>query len=87
MKIWMIGKYSMKLHYLEKNLNMEGIIVADYTHPKKVGKDYKRNNLGEYMFHMFKLIHSCLLMYLRTFHICVLKYMKPTLLIFLLNLD
>ena len=83
----MTGKYSMKLHFLKKNLNMEDIIVADYTHQKQVGTDYKINNLGEYMFHMFKVIHSCWLMYLRTFQICVLKYMKLTLLIFLLNLD
>ena len=44
----MIGKYSMKLHYLKKNLNMEDITVADYTYPKRVCKDFKINNLGEY---------------------------------------
>ena len=77
----------MKVHYLKTNLNMEDITVADYIQPKEVCKDFKINNLVEYMFHMFKVILSYLLMYFRTFKICLLKYMNSTLLIFLLNLD
>ena len=47
----------MKLHYLKKNLNMEDVTVPDYTQSKYVCKDFKLNNLGEYMFHMFRVIH------------------------------
>ena len=42
----MIGKISMKHHY--SHLNMEDITDADYTHAKRVCKDFEIKNLGEY---------------------------------------
>ena len=52
MNIWMIGKNSMKLHYLKEyfysKLNMEDIAEADYAHGKRVCKVFKVKNLGEY---------------------------------------
>ena len=30
------------------NLNMEGIIGADYAHAKRVYKDFKIRNIGDY---------------------------------------
>ena len=53
MNIWMIGKDSVKHHYLKKNffyshLNTEDITDADYPHTKKVSKDFEIKNLGEY---------------------------------------
>ena len=48
----MIGKNSMKHHYLEKKiftcLNMEDITDADYSHKKRVCKDFEMKNLREY---------------------------------------
>ena len=42
------------------HFNMEGITDVDYTHVKRVWKDFKIRNLGQSM------IHYCYLMYLRT---------------------
>ena len=39
----MIGKSSMKHHYLKKN-----ITDADYAHAKRVCKDFQMKNLREY---------------------------------------
>ena len=64
----MIGKNSMK-HYPKKKdfysrLNMEDITDADYTHTKRVCKDFERKKFGEYhdytMIYMFKVIRYCL---------------------------
>ena len=49
----MIGKNSMKHHYLEKknlysHLNMEDITDSDYAPTKRVYKDFEIKNLGEY---------------------------------------
>ena len=49
----MIGKISMKLHYLKKSdfyshLNMEGIADVDYLCTKSVSKDFEIKNLGKY---------------------------------------
>ena len=49
----MIGKNSMKLHYLKKKifyskLNMEDITDVDYVHGKRVCKDFEIKNLGKY---------------------------------------
>ena len=53
---------------------MDDITDADYTHGKRVCKNFEIKNLGEYRDFMFKEIHYCYLMYLRTLEICVLKY-------------
>ena len=51
MNIWMIGKNSMKHHYLKKtfysHLNMD-IKDADYEHAKIAYKDFEIKKLGEY---------------------------------------
>ena len=52
-KIWLIGKNSMKGHYLKKDdfysyFNMENITDGDYAHAKKVCKDFEIKNIGEY---------------------------------------
>ena len=48
----MIGKNSLKHHYLKKHfysdLNMDDIIDVDNAHAKRVCKDFKIKNLGEY---------------------------------------
>ena len=38
----------MKQHYLKKILNMEDITDADYMHAKRVCKEFKIKNIGEY---------------------------------------
>ena len=45
--IWMIGKNSMKRHYLKKNIFTEDITDADYTHAEKACKDFEIKNLDE----------------------------------------
>ena len=57
---WMIGKNSMKHHYLKKknfnsHLNMKDT-DADYTNAKRVCKEFEIKNLGEYHDFMFKVI-------------------------------
>ena len=47
----MIGKNSMRYHYLKNNffyshLNMEDFTDADYAHVKIVCKDFEIKNLG-----------------------------------------
>ena len=49
----MIGKNSMKHHYLKKkdfysHLNMEDVTDADYVHEKGVCKDFELKDFGEY---------------------------------------
>ena len=53
---------------------MEDVTDADYTYSKIVCKYFELKNIGE--------CHD-----LKTSEICVLKYMKFALLVFLLNLD
>ena len=65
-------------------LNMEDT-DADYTHAKRVSKDLEIKNLENIMISMFKVIHCCWQMYLRTLKISVFKYMNFTLLLFLLH--
>ena len=52
MNIWMIGKNSLKHHYLKNKifsyLNMEDITDADYAHAKGVSKDLEIKNLEEH---------------------------------------
>ena len=49
---WLIGKSSMKHHCLKRNfhgnLNMEYITDANYMHAKRISKDFKIKNVGEY---------------------------------------
>ena len=63
------------------HINMEDISDADYTHTKRVCKDFKIKKLDEYHICMFKV------MYLTTFGICALKYMGLIVLIFFLHQD
>ena len=49
--VWMIGKNSMRYHYLKNkffysHLNMEDFTDADYAHAKIVCKDFEIKNLG-----------------------------------------
>ena len=48
----MIGEDSMKHHCQKKDffshLNMKNITDADYAHTKRICKDFKIENLGEY---------------------------------------
>ena len=69
------------------HLNMEDITDADYAHTKRVCKNFKMKNWGNVMICIFKSMHYCYLMYLRTFKICILNYMNSTLLVFLLRQD
>ena len=65
--------------------NSENITDKDYAHAQKLFKELKLKNLRDYHDCMFKLIHYCLLMYLKTLGTSVLKYIKLTLLIFCLH--
>ena len=47
MDIWMIGKNSMKHHYLKKK-NWSDITDADYAHAKRVYKYFEIKKLGKY---------------------------------------
>ena len=57
----MIGKNSMKCHYLKNysQLNMEDINDADYVHAKRVCRDFEIENLGEYHDLYVQVIHYC----------------------------
>ena len=55
MKLWMIGKNSIKHNYMipqkedfHSHLNMEDITDVDYAHEKRVCKDFDIKDLGEY---------------------------------------
>ena len=69
------------------HLNMENITDADYTHAKRVLKDFKITNLGEY-YHFYVQSEILLLPEIfNNFHKFVLKYMGLVLLIFILHQD
>ena len=57
----MIGKNSMKHHYLKnyRYLNMEDITDVEYEHAKGDCKDFEMRKLGNIMIYMFKAIHYC----------------------------
>ena len=53
LNIWIIGKNSMKHHYLRRNdffshLNMNDISDAGYRHEKTVFADFEIKHLGQY---------------------------------------
>ena len=52
-------------------LNMEDIADVDYTHAKRVCKDFEIKDLGQIMICMLKAIHYCQLRYLKTLEIQV----------------
>ena len=56
MNTWVIGKNSLK-HILI--LPEEDITDADYTHAKRVCKDFEMKNLGKIIIRMLKMIHCC----------------------------
>ena len=56
MNTWVIGKNSPK-HILI--LPEEDITDADYTHAKRVCKDFEMKNLGKIIIRMLKMIHCC----------------------------
>ena len=63
-------------------LNLEDITDEDYVHAQKVWKKFEIKNLVSIMTCLFKVIHYCLQMYLKTLETSVLKYMNLVLLIF-----
>ena len=64
------------------SLNMKGITSVDYRYAKRIYKEFKLKTLVIIMICIFKAIHYCLLMYLKTLETSVLKYMGLILLIF-----
>ena len=66
-------------------LNLEDITDKDYEHAQKVWEVFEI--LATIMTYMFKVVHYCLQMYLKTLEISVLKYMDLILLIFCLHQD
>ena len=63
MNIWMIGKNSMKHHYLKKKIftvtRIWKILLMQITCTQRVCRDFEIKKLGEYhdvMIHMFKTI-------------------------------
>ena len=70
-------------------LNMEDITDAEYTHTKRVCKDFEINNIAQYH-EVFVQSETLLLAdvfenFLRIFEIFVGKYMNSTQLVFLLH--
>ena len=65
---------------IHDHLNMEDITYGDYTHAKRVCKNFKIKNLGEY--HDSYVQSNTLLIpdVFENFQMYVLKYMKQTLL-------
>ena len=66
-------------------LNLEDITDKDYEHAQKVWEVFEI--LATIMTCMFKVVHYCLQMYLKTLEISVLKYKNLMLLIFCLHQD
>ena len=60
-------------------LNKEDTTYADYVHTKKICQDFEIKNLGEYRYFYIQR-DTLIMMNLRTFKICVLKYMSSTML-------
>ena len=58
------------------HLNMEDISDEDYTHAKRVCKDFEKKNLGEYHDLYIQSDTLLLAVYLKTLEIYVLKYMS-----------
>ena len=54
---------------------MEFITDEDYVHTKRVCKDFEIKSYKNIMIYMFKTIHYCQLMYLRTLKICLETYL------------
>ena len=61
------NKTSLPRKYIYTHLKMEDSTNADYTHTKRVRKDFKINNLENIMICVWKVIHYCKMMYLTTF--------------------
>ena len=55
------------------NLNMEDITDVDYKHAKIVFENLIKKNLVIIMICMFKVIHYCMQMFLKTLETCVLS--------------
>ena len=66
-------------------LILEDITDKDYEHAQKVCEVFEI--LATIMTYMFKVVHYCLQMYLKTLEISVLKYKNLMLLIFCLHQD
>ena len=80
----------MKLYFLKikdfySNLNNEDITEADYTHTKRVCKDFETKEIVEYHDLYVQSNINCSMIYSKTFAICTLKNMKQALLILLKN--
>ena len=79
MNISMVGKNSMKYHYLEKNIFIVTwickILLIQIMHTQKEFlKILKQKIQKNIMICVLKAIHYCQLMQLRNLEICVLKY-------------
>ena len=68
-------------------LNKKDITHKDYEHYQKVWEVFEIKNLVSIMTCMFKMIHYCLQMYLKTLETNLWKYMNLILLIFYLHQD
>ena len=72
----MVEKSLMKPHYQKKKtfyFNMEVITDANYAHAERIWKDFERNNLGKHYDLYVQSDTLLLVMYLKTFKMCVLK--------------
>ena len=63
------------------SINMEGITSVDYTHAKRVFKNFNNKNIGDYHNLYVRSDTLYLQMYLKTLEINALKYMNLILLI------
>ena len=68
-------------------LYVEDITNKDYTHAQEVFEELKLKNLGDYMTCMFKVIHCCSQMCLKTLETSVFKYMNLVRFIFCQHQD
>ena len=59
MNIWMVETSLPEKEDFYNHLNMEDITDADYTHTKRVCKEFEIKNLENIMICMFEVIHYC----------------------------
>ena len=64
-------------------INLQDITDEDYIYAQKVFKEFEKKTQGNIMIYMFKVIHYCLQMHLKTLEINLLKYMNLILLVFI----
>ena len=80
MNTWMVRKNLTKHHFLKKKRFLQSpqhgryYWCRLYAQTKRLPRFWNKKMTWISLIYMFKAIHYCLLMYLKTLQICVLKY-------------